>query len=766
MKHTAYFLCSIFLWAFFTTGCSISKKIPAGSYLYKGASFSITKDEANKIKTGSIKRQLKKITAPIRNKRILGFPYKVWFWYAIGEPKKQKGLRYWLRNKFGEAPVLNTMVDVKTNAANFKSFLENEGYFKTNASGDTIIKGYQSKAVYKIKVGWPYIINSFSWMIDSASNLGRDIATMDPKENYIKKLKQYNLADIKAERTRTDIHLKTKGYYYFSQDNIISWVDSTIGNKKVNIFFKIKQDIPLAAVIPQTMRRIVLFPNYTLLTPPPDTSKNGMEKINGIYIRDTVKYLKANALTRSITYRENDLYNIKEHNKTLNRFINMGVFKFVKSRYLGSSDTLNPRYLDVYYYLTPMQRKSLQAEVAQFSKTNSFTGAQFNLNYKSRNIFGGAEYLQAKAYTAFEVSGSDSLSSNNNFRVGGEVSIVAPRFIVPFRLKESNYFPPKTKFTISYEWLRRRALYTKNFFRFQYEFTWKETINKEHTFAPIAITYNTTSNLSAKYSNDLSLNYPLQLSNKPEIIVGSFYNFSYNTINPNAANIYYFNANADIAGNLLGLVNKAKGAYSKTILGAYYSQYAKLDFDGRYSRKLSKNFYWANRLIVGAGLPYGNSLFLPFSRQFIIGGGGSVRGFQPRQLGPGRARATALQQLNYPQVGGDYKIEANTELRFPLVSRLRGAMFADAGNIWVKDTLLYGGAGQLTKNFMQDIAVSAGLGLRLDISILLIRLDVAIPFRKPYLDRGKEWVINQINFSSGAWRKENLVFNIAIGYPF
>ena len=341
-----------------------------------------------------------------------------------------------------------------------------------------------------------------------------------------------------------------------------------------------------------------------------------------------------------------------------------------------------------------------------------------------------------------------------------------PRFLVPFRIKESNYFPPKTRFTLSYEWLRKQALYTKNFFRVQYEFTWKESINKEHTLAPLSVTYNITSKITPRYKQELNQNLPLKLSIQPEIIAGSFYNFVYNTINPNAANIYYFNGNIDVAGNLLGIINKPTSSYSKTIFGAYFMQFAKLDFDLRYSRKLGTDFYWANRLIAGAGLPYGNSLYVPFSRQFIIGGGGSVRGFQPRQLGPGRARATAVQQINYPQVGGDFKLEANTELRFPLFTRLKGAVFADAGNIWVKDSILYGKAGQLTKNFMQDIGVSGGVGLRLDIAVLLIRFDVAIPFRKPFLEKRKEWVLNQVNFSNSAWRRENLVFNIAIGYPF
>ncbi len=292
MKFQIKFLYLILMVLMVTTSCNISKKLPAGSYLYKGASFTLTKDKDNKTKTAGLKRQLKKIAAPLPNKRILGYPYKVWFWYAIGEPKKPKGLRFWLRDKFGQAPVLSSMVDVKTNAINFKSYLENLGYFKSDSNGDTTVKGYQSAAVYKVKVGWPYSINSFSWIIDSTSTLSRDISTLNNKENYLKKNEQYNLANIKAERTRTDIHLKTKGYYFFSQDDIISWIDSTIGQQKVNVYFKLKQDLPLAAVVPHTIRRIVLFHNYTLLNPAPDTSKRGMEQYQDILIRDTVKNIK------------------------------------------------------------------------------------------------------------------------------------------------------------------------------------------------------------------------------------------------------------------------------------------------------------------------------------------------------------------------------------------------------------------------------------------------------------------------------------------
>ncbi len=738
--------------------CSVGKHLPPGTHLYKGATYDIVKEADNKTKPKKIKSILKGITSPVPNKTIFGWPYRVGLWYAVGEPKKQKGFKYWLRNKLGEPPVLSTALNVNANSANFQASLENKGYFKTSVGGDTTVKGYKVTANYKVELGIPYTINHFGWIVDSASPVGKDIAKLSPKDNYIKEKNQYDFDDIKAERTRTDLHLKSKGYYYFSPDHIKAWVDSSIGDHKLNVYFRLKQEIPVAAVIPQTIREITLFPNYTLLNPPPDTSKRGLDMYDSVYIRDTVHYLKPSALLRGLTYRPGSLYNIKRQNRTLNRFINMGVFKFVKNRYESDGDSINPHFLDVYYYLTPLPRKTLQAEIGTFSKSNSFTGVQSSVTWRNRNLFHGAEQLSIRASGAYESSSNDSLKENNNFSLGLETSLTFPRFITPFRIKESNFFPPRTTFTLGYQWFRRQALYTKNFFRVQYSFTWKEKINKEHTFSPLAITYNTTSAYSKQYADLVTQVPALNLSNLSEVIIGQFYNFTFHSVNPKADNIFYFNGNFDMAGQIPGLFNKPTDAYTAKIGGAYFSQYVKLDADFRYSRKLGENTYWANRAIVGIGLPYGNSLFLPFSKQFIIGGASSVRGFQPRALGPGRVQASGLQQLYLPQVGGDYKLELNTELRFPLISRLRGAVFVDAGNIWTRDTVLYGKAAQFSSHFLNDLAVSAGVGVRIDVSILLIRFDVAAPVRSPYAEKGKEWVLGDFH--------KNLIYNIAIGYPF
>jgi outer membrane protein assembly factor BamA len=127
---------------------------------------------------------------------------------------------------------------------------------------------------------------------------------------------------------------------------------------------------------------------------------------------------------------------------------------------------------------------------------------------------------------------------------------------------------------------------------------------------------------------------------------------------------------------------------------------------------------------------------------------------------------TTDEQIAYPQIGGDIKLEVQSELRVPIVGKLRGALFADAGNIWTHTSLLYGDDGKFTSHFLNDIAVDGGLGLRLDISILIIRLDIGVPLRKPWLPRGSEWGIKDINFGDPDWRSQNLVFNIGIGYPF
>ena len=109
----------------------------------------------------------------------------------------------------------------------------------------------------------------------------------------------------------------------------------------------------------------------------------------------------------------------------------------------------------------------------------------------------------------------------------------------------------------------------------------------------------------------------------------------------------------------------------------------------------------------------------------------------------------------------------NAEYRFGIYRFFKGALFVDAGNVWLqKSNPTNLGSPFLFSKFMNEVAVGAGVGLRVDVSFFILRFDLAFPLRKPWLEENHRWVADQINFGNSAWRRENLVLNVAIGYPF
>ena len=749
---------------FIVSSCSVKKHLPFGEKLYRGATVIIKKDKDVKTSKGKLMKQLKVAARPSVNKFILGQPYKVWWWYVIGEPKRQTGLKAWFRKMLGEPPVLSSRITPKANAENMQAWLDNNGYFHSTVQGDTVNKNYFTKAIYKANISPQYKIKSITWVNDSSSLL--NVLQSSKRNSVLKVDNPYSLSDIDAERSRLDLRLKTKGYYFFNPDYIMAYADSTVGNRQVDLFLNVKKTTPNNAKHPYTINKITIFPNYTLLLPPPDTSKTGMLSFDTLLIRDTIHKFKPELFKQMITYRPGKIYSSKDQNTTLNRLINLGTFKFVKNRFAVVKDT-SKYLLNAYYYLTPTKNKSLQAEIDGFTKENSYVGSILSMNWKNRNAFKGAEQLQIKAYGSFEVSFADSLKNTNNFRVGTQASLTFPRFVLPFfSIKENRMYPPRTQFSTGYELFIKQNFYIKNIFQLQYEFDWKESINKEHRFSPIAITYQNATNVSDSFYSAAQINPAILLNVYSEIILSSFYSYTLTSINPRAKKQLYFKVGVDISGNIAGLISGAKNVREKKLFNAPFAQYLKFDAQVIYKKKVTDKTDWVNQFQLGIGLPYNNSSMLPFSKQYIIGGSSSMRGFPIRTLGPG-SYLPNINDISFLQtIGGDFKLLLNSEFRFPLLGSLKGAFFIDAGNVWTKDTVLFGKAGQLKKDFYKEIAVSTGFGIRLDISVLLIRLDLGIPLRKPYLLDGQRWVVNQMAFGDTEWRRNNLILNIAIGYPF
>lgn len=765
-RNTAYIRYFIALSLFFVFGCSNTKYLPEGELLYTGGSVTVKDSVIKKKDRKELEKQLEDLLRPKPNKQFLGIRPKLWFYNIAGEPKKQKGFRYWLRTKVGEPPVTFSKVDLDYNASVLRSFTENRGYFKTRVSADSTAKNKRATAEYTVIPKKQYIIKSITFPDDSLA-MSRIIGRSS-RRSLLKVGKPYDLDIIKAERERIDARLKERGYFYFNPDYILAQVDSSKGDHEVKIKLVIKADAPPKALTAYKINKIIVYPNFAISKDSLKYKPEDVVQYKDFTIIDTANTFNPRVFDRTIYFKKGDLYNRKDHNLTLNRFVNLGTFSFVKNEF-KPSDSL-PKTLDSYYYLTLLPKKFIRVEVLGKTNSASYTGTELNVNWNNRNLFKGAELLTVSVFGGADFQLSGTNNGKNIYKVGTETSLTWPRFIVPFfNVQGSSEFVPRTKATVRYEYQNRTQLYSLNSFKASYGYMWKENVRKEHQLNIMDITYVSPNNVTQEYLDDIEEDESLGKVIEKQLIFGPTYTYTYtNTMQKRKKNTFYFSGEADLAGNITGLVTGAnvKKDNQKSIFDVPFSQYAKFRVDFRHYLKLGKESQLASRLIVGAGIPYGNSNVLPTSKQFVVGGTNSIRAFRARSIGPGSYLNTETANDYLPDQSGDLKLEFSTEYRAKLFSIVKGAAFIDAGNIWLMNKDPNKPGGEISKDFMKEIAVGAGVGLRFDVSFFILRTDLAFPLRKPYLPDGERWVIKDIDFGSGPWRKENLILNIAIGYPF
>jgi outer membrane protein insertion porin family len=752
----------------FLSACNVTKRVPKGDALYTGASVKISDSTLSKKEKNKIIDLTERLPRPVPNSRFLGIPFKLLFYNMSGDPKKKGFIRKFLR-KIGQPPVLLSSVNVDYNAQVLTNYLENIGYFHAEGSGDTLVKRKRARATYTLTPGPVYTIQTVQFDVDSSA-LGKSIRNTLPG-SLLKTGDHFSLDIIKTERERIDAVLKEEGFYYFSPELLIINADSSIGDHKVNMHLLLKEKTPAVAKKPYIIDDVYIYPIYRLNGKKSDTSHLNKSLYDGYYIVDPAKKFKPQLFPRILRFDSGDVYNRTDHNLTLSRLINLDVFKFVNNRFeISPNSESDTGRLNTYYYLTPLPKKSLRAEVSGNTKTNNYVGSLIRVTFKNRNIFRGAEHLDVHADVGSEVQYSGYNSGYNTYKLGGGVTFSIPKFVVPFfKFNTTNAFVPNTKIDFSYDLLNRVKLYTLNSFTAQLGYNWKPNIKVQQEFNPFSINYVRALNVTQKYRDSIGSNPILKHAIDTQFVIGSNYTY---TVDPLINNPYgtglYFSGLADLSGNVAGLFVAPDALDGKKkIFGTPISQYIKTQLEGRYYYAFSTKMRLANRIIFGFGYPYGNSTQLPFIKQFFIGGNNSIRAFRSRSIGPGIYRNPNADSVAFfADESGDIKLEMNTELRLKINSILEGAFFIDAGNIWLynKDTSRPG--GEFTNKFLNQLAVGTGIGLRINLTILLLRIDLATPVREPWLPAGKTWVINQFDLSSRAWRRQNLVLNLAIGYPF
>ncbi len=769
IKCTRYISFFIFT-CLLLTACSGLKHLPPGEKLYSGAEVQLEYNENLKNKKiRFIEKVAETGIRPEPNKSYLGIRPRLWL-YMVTSDNSHTWLGRWLRKR-GNAPVYLSSVKPGATAAIMDARLFNIGIFNGNTGYEVAEKKHRAKIIYTSYIHKPYTFGELTYAI--ADDSLQQAILSEKEKTLVKPGSDYNLELLRAERNRIDAMLKNKGYFYFNPDYLLFKADTSSADRVVSFQLTLKDSIPNVALTAYSINRIFIDQDYTLMKEFSDKKTDSWHYNNYVFRGTKLNQnIRPRVILKSVYLRKGEIYSRQNHTITLNRLMSMNNFKFVQVKF-ADSDTTAAGLLDVDILMTTMPRSTFRAEMDMVSKSNNFAGPRLNLSLLNRNTFRGAELLNLNLGGSYEAQISGRSENLYSWSFNPQLEITFPQLIAPFNPGTKNrIFVPTTRFSLSYNYLKRVNYFDIQTFQLGFSYRWKENIRKQHDFSPVSLSFTSLANESETFKELLAANPFLKKSYEEQFVAGANYSFTYNEqVIPLKRMQFFFQGTAETAGNAFSLAKiiggeKPSSGNPSAIAGSIYSQFAKLSVDFRSYYTIDVNNKLAMRFFTGVAKPYGNSSILPYSKQFFSGGANSLRAFQINSVGPG----THFQDgstTGFLQLGGDIKLELNGEYRFSIYRFFKGALFADAGNVWLHKSNPAGiGSPFVFSQFMNEMAVGAGAGVRFDVSFFLLRFDVAFPLRKPWLEDNHRWVAKQIDFGSSAWRKDNLVLNVAIGYPF
>ena len=755
------------------SACSGLKYVPAGQQLYTGSKV-VLKTPGKVPNQAALQTELESVIQPKPNAAILGQRPKLYFWH-LGVGKK-KGVGKFLADKFGEAPVLLKDVKISATSGLVTNRLYNNGFFKGTVTHEVKVKENTAQVDYTATTGRPYTIKEIHFperdtLVDAA------VRATQPG-TLLKVGDAYNLNTFTAERVRIDNVLKNAGYFYFAPDYLLFQVDSTLNNQ-INVYLRVKATAPNKATRPYWLDEVTLNTSFVLT----DTVTRLPIVFRKYRYLPDERVFKAKAITNATFLYPDSLFRRRRRDQTISRLMSLNTFKFVEIRLkpAAAGDSAGHARLDADVLMTQLKRKSLRADLQLVSKSNGFTGPGLNLSFRNRSALRQGEQLllNGVASTETQTSGSSGGLGLTSYELGLNGQLLIPRLVVP-RLPlldpglPNSDFQPRTTIGAGYRTVTRAGFFRQDFINLNYGYVFKTKLTNEQEIRPLDITYVRLADTTTAFKTLLRDRPFLRSAFQQQFILASSYRYTYNQqVLEQRRQQIYFSGQVEGSGNLaqglassIGQAKNANGRY--TVAGQEFSQYLKFDLELREYYRLSQDPTKGNRLVgrlqAGIGLPYGNSNVLPYPKQYGIGGPNSVRAFAARGVGPGTYRpASTEQNLNrfYDQVG-DIRLEGNLEYRQDLVPYLKGALFVDAGNIWLvnadasratigPDGQPDGKNGQFKPStFLQELAIGAGAGLRVDIQFFVIRFDYAFPLRAPY----------------GTPASRAGILSLAIGYPF
>lgn len=722
--------------AMLLSGCSSTKFVPQGETLLKGVKI---KSESKDVDVNTL--------APYLSQR----PNSKWFsvfkiplgiYDMSGRDSTKWGNR--VLRRLGEAPVIYDSLKTQKSCNDMALALRNMGYMQAQVTHSVTKKKKKSQVTYTVFPGKLYTIDSVSYVVDDHA-LESLLHFDEPSGRGLHCGMAFSTANLEGERKRITQMLTDNGYYKFNRDFIHFVADSVGKGDKVDV------ELHLAKYKANNNSPAVPHQKFFI---------NDIVYLGG---DSTGTHLRRRVMENNTAMRRGQAFCASDLQKTYNNFARLQAVRYTNIHFTELPDTA---LLNCNIQLSTNKPNTISFQ-PEGTNTAGDLGAAASLTYENRNLFRGSELLSIQLRAAFEaITGLEGYQNQNYEEYNIETKLMFPRMIAPFLSRSfrrrSN---ARSELLFSYN-LQNRPEFHRRVLTSAWRYHWSEPRhNSAYRFDLIDINYVhmpwISSTFKQDYLDDVSnRNAILRYNYEDLFILKTGFNFNYNN------GRHAFRTNFEMGGNLLSLLSRmtkakrnADGQY--TLFNIAYAQYIKADFDFTKLVQFDMRNTLALHFGMGVAWPYGNSKVLPFEKRYFSGGANSVRGWNVRELGPGKFRGTDG-RIDFINQTGDMKLDLNVELRTSLFWKFNGAFFVDAGNIWTLKDYPDQPGGQFKINeFYKQIAVAYGLGLRLNLDYFVLRLDFGMKAINPAYDTGHEhYPLLYPDFG------RDLSVHFAVGLPF
>ncbi len=711
------------------SSCGVTRRIPEGQYLLRRNIIEVDRSVSRKERVTA--SELSRYVQQSPNRRFLGTNFYAWL-YAQADPEKENGWNRFLR-RTGD-PVAIWDADETARSVDFlQTYVRSRGFFSgvVTASVDTL-RGRKVKVYYAVNQGVASRIGNISYVFRDSLLAPQIMA--DTTATLLHRGDIFDVETLDAERARVVKNLRDRGYFDFNVSHIAYVADSTRKAQLVDIEMVIRRKLKdyFADGTPEyENHKVYRLGEITVETSAPPTDTIAREGLN-IVFRDR-QNVRPKVLRRAIELHTDSLYSGSTAAETSRKLMRLGTFRTANTFFQPADNQQDSiQKLNAYIKLTPALRQSFGIEM-EGSTTSSFYGLRTTLSYQNRNAFRGAELFEGSLTAGFEFLKSSERKLS--YELGAEVSLT---------------FPHPSTVSLSANW-QDRVYYSRALFGLSWGTTWSIGRWQNLTLRPLDINLIRMGHIDPTFSQQLNNPY-LVASYADQLVAGLSGSYVFNNQPRNLdAGAVVARINFETTGNLLS-------AFTDKIFGIRFSQYVR--GEGSFSHKimLAPRTAIAYRVQAGAIYSYGNSTSPPFEKLFFAGGVNSMRGWAVRTLGPGTA---LYERQNYPAQMGDVKLEANLELRFPMAGTVNGALFFDVGNIWFmrsKPDEYPDEAVFRLRNFHRQLGFNTGFGVRVDLRLVVLRLDWGVQLHNPGRPFGERWIDH--------FQWKDTALNFGVGYPF